>query len=203
MQDPGSITAAIMALGNQDVAVAEQLWDRFFDRLCQFVERRIAKRHRRLIDPDEVASTAFLALIDGIKANRFERVRNRDELWQMLTLIAARDASNARRRFDQAKRGGGKVVSESAFGPAGINNVADYLGRTPSAEMLAQFQELSQNLLQGLPDDRTRQVAMLRMAGFSTAEIAEKLDCAERTVERKLKTIRETWNRVNGDEDGK
>jgi RNA polymerase sigma factor (sigma-70 family) len=197
MHEPGSITAAIQALGHQDVTVAERLWDRFFERLCRFVERRIAKRHLRLIDPDEVASNAFLALIDGIKAKRFERVRNRDELWQMLMLIAARDASNARRRIGQAKRGGGKVVTESAFGPAGINNVIDYIGRDPGPEMLAQLQELSQKLLQGLPDDRTRQVALLRMAGYSTAEIAEELACVERTVERKLKIIRDTWNRVN------
>jgi DNA-directed RNA polymerase specialized sigma24 family protein len=36
-------------------------------------------------------------------------------------------------------------------------------------------------------------VAVWKMEGYSNAEIAAKLPCVERTVERKLKLIRSLW----------
>ena len=44
--------------------------------------------------------------------------------------------------------------------------------------------------LGGLRDGSFRQVAVMRMEGYSNAEIAAKLDYSERTVERRLKIIR-------------
>jgi DNA-directed RNA polymerase specialized sigma24 family protein len=178
------------------------IWDHFFRRLCAFAETKIYKRHRRLISADEIASNAFLALVDGIREKRFEKVRNRDELWKMLTLIAARKAVNLRKRHDRAKRGNGQIKGGSVFGAAGINSVADFLQRDLAPDVGAQILDLSQQLLKRLPTDELRNVALWRMAGYSNVEIAEKLGCVERTVERKLNLIRAVWGKlIDSDDD--
>lgn len=197
--NPGSITNAIVALENHDPEAAEAarlIWDRFFQRLCSFAETKVYKRHRRLISADEIASNAFLALVDGVRAKRFQKVRNRDELWQMLTLIAARKAVNLRKAHDRSKRGKGRVKGGSVFGPIGINGVVDFLQRDMAPDVGALIRDLSQQLLQRLPTDELRSVALWRMAGFSNAEIAEKLGCVERTIERKLNLIRGVWGKL-------
>ena len=43
-------------------------------------------------------------------------------------------------------------------------------------------------------DDELQTVARLKLEGHTNAEIAEKLDVVERTVERKLKRIRNRWS---------
>lgn len=160
------------------------------------MKSKIYDRHRRLISPDEIASNAFLALFTGLHENRFNKVRNRDELWQMLTLIAARDAINEQEKIQAQKRGGGKICDSSAFGPQGIGNVQDYVQRDPPPEVFVELEELSQRLLRNLPSDEIRNVAIWRMAGYSNVEIAEKLGKTERTVERKLNLIRKIWSKL-------
>ena len=195
-ESAGSITNAITALGNYDPQAAQLIWDRFFQRLCAYAETLVYKRHRRLLTSDEIAASAFMALVEGVREKRFEKVRNRDELWQMLSLIAARKAINFQKQLDRAKRGNGQVKGDSAFGTMGINGVVDFIQRDLAPETGAQIQELSQQFLQRLPNDELRNVALWRMAGYSNAEIAEKAGCVVRTIERKLNLIRKIWTEL-------
>jgi tRNA C32,U32 (ribose-2'-O)-methylase TrmJ len=47
-----------------------------------------------------------------------------------------------------------------------------------------------------LGEESLRQVAVHALEGFSTEEIAAKLGCTRRTVERKLERIRDKWTRL-------
>jgi len=49
--------------------------------------------------------------------------------------------------------------------------------------------------LDGLPA-RLRKVALLRMEGLGNMEIASKLNVTTRTVDRLLKTIKESWTKT-------
>ena len=53
--------------------------------------------------------------------------------------------------------------------------------------------EESTRLLEALGDESLRQVALWRMEGYTTDEIAERLGCARRTVARRLELIRTLW----------
>jgi len=49
------------------------------------------------------------------------------------------------------------------------------------------------NLLQKLDDPRLRDLALAKMEGYSNQEIADRMDCSLRTVERRLRLIRKEW----------
>jgi DNA-directed RNA polymerase specialized sigma24 family protein len=53
------------------------------------------------------------------------------------------------------------------------------------------------NLLERLGDETLRQVALRRMEGYTTDEIADQLDCARRTVSRRLDLIRKIWSETD------
>jgi DNA-directed RNA polymerase specialized sigma24 family protein len=57
--------------------------------------------------------------------------------------------------------------------------------------------EECQRLLDALADEEARAVALFKMEGYTNEEIAQKLDCAPRTVERKLNLIRQLWEKEN------
>ena len=54
--------------------------------------------------------------------------------------------------------------------------------------------------LGGLRDGSFRQVAVMRMEGYSNAEIAGHLGTTLRGVERKLAAIRKRWQEQDGDQ---
>ncbi|MDP7204517.1 MAG: ECF-type sigma factor, partial [Pirellulaceae bacterium] len=76
----------------------------------------------------------------------------------------------------------------------GMENMA--AGENMAGDYIAEMQESLELLLGLLPDDEHRVIANMRMEGHSNQEIAEKLGCTERTVERRLKRIRDTWEQA-------
>jgi DNA-directed RNA polymerase specialized sigma24 family protein len=78
---------------------------------------------------------------------------------------------------------------------AGLEQV---VGNEPTPEFAAQFAEEYEGRLQRLNSPQLRSVAVWKMEGYSNAEIAQKLGCVERSVERKLRLIRDRWAREVG-----
>ena len=73
---------------------------------------------------------------------------------------------------------------------AGINQI---IGSEPTAEFTAELSEEAERLLSVLSDESMRELALLKMEGYENREIAEKLQCGLRTVERRTKLIRSIW----------
>jgi DNA-directed RNA polymerase specialized sigma24 family protein len=54
--------------------------------------------------------------------------------------------------------------------------------------------------LDRLDNEMLRTVALRKLEGYRNSEIAAQLDCATRTVERKLRRIRALWSQEAPDE---
>lgn len=191
----GSISQAIAQLSADDQSAAQMIWDRFFSRLCNYARSRIYKRMQPLVDPEEVASSAFFALWDGLQNSRFERLRDRDDLWRLLTVLAAHLTSDAHRHYDAIKRGGGKVMSGEALGPTGLDGIMSFLNSEVDPAQEAEFENTLEALVSRL-DPIASQVVLLRLGGHSYEEIAERLGIAETTVGRKMDRIRSSWRKM-------
>lgn len=200
-EDHGSISRAISQTGEMDERSAQLLWNRFFERLCRFADRKIYDRHRRMLDPEEIAGSAMFALMDGLKKGNFHKVKDRDQLWQMLVTITGRKAINKAKHLDRDKRGGKLTRGESALGGVGLANLEQYIDECDDPAKFVEIEMTCHELLLSLPDDVYREIALMRLAGFSNQEIANKLGCSTRTIDRKLIAIREVWNEAEQNSD--
>ena len=101
--------------------------------------------------------------------------------------------AQARRRL-RVKRGGGSVRTAADVANPGPDDeddiVARAIGSEPTPEFAATVADEYRRLLERLDDDALRQVAVLRMEGNTSDEIAGRLGCARRTVARQLALIR-------------
>jgi DNA-directed RNA polymerase specialized sigma24 family protein len=204
MSSPGSVTQWIGQLKAGDQNAAQKLWEGYFQRMVGLARKKLQGTPRRAADEEDVALSAFDSFCRGAEQGRFSRLEDRHDLWQLLFLLTARKAFDLRQHESRKKRGGGEVRGESALMPqrgpgdlAGTREPAlnHVIGQEPSPELAALMAEQCQRLLTGLGDRQLRQVALWKMEGFTTEEIAAKLDCAPRTIERKLQVIRNLWSR--------
>ncbi len=188
--DPGgSVTQFFGQLRAGDPGAAEQLWARFFPRLVALARAALAGRPQRAADADDAAQSAFASFCLRVQAGEF-RVADRADLWNLLGVITTRKARKQVRREAAEKRGGGHVLTEAALthpdgAPLPLDEVA--VAR-PADEFDIHCEELLGQL-----DPELREIALLRLLGFRNREIADRLACTERKVERKLNLIRLAW----------
>ena len=199
LQPDGSVTHWLGALKGGDAAAAQRLWERYFDRLVRLARAKLGAMPRGAADEEDVALSAFHSFCQGAARGRFPRLDDRDNLWRLLVTITARKALDQVRRQARQKRGGGRVLVGSA--QAGGEDDADGAGleqvegREPTPQFAAMVADECRRLLAALDDETLRQVALLRMEGYSDEEIAARVDCSLRTVSRKLALIRKAWLR--------
>jgi RNA polymerase sigma factor (sigma-70 family) len=187
-----SVTTWIGMLRQGDGAAAQQLWQRYFGRLVEFARGKLQGTSRRAADEEDVALSAFHSFC--VAADRFPRLSNRQDLWQVLVMLTARKAFQERRRQRSQKRGG--QASEPGLRcptPAADEELDEIVGTEPTPDFAVLVAEQFHTLLQALPDDDLRLIARLRLEEYTNAEIAARLQCSERTVERKLALIRGFW----------
>ena len=187
----GSVTFWIEGLKAGDAAAVEQLWHRYFETLVRLARAALRGSPRRVEDEEDAALSAFDSFCAAAAEGRFPRLEDRDGLWRILVTITRRKALDQVERQGRQKRGGGDAV------PGTAQHDDDHLDRITGAEPTPEFAALvadeCRRLLVSLADERQRQIAVLRMEGYTNQEIAQRLGCGLRSVVRKLDLIRKTW----------
>jgi DNA-directed RNA polymerase specialized sigma24 family protein len=182
MSAPGSITELLRRLAAGDAEAAQRLWALYFPRLLGLAQRRLAGHAPAADDAEGVALSALASFFLGAGRGGFPALHDRDALWGLLTVITARKALDLVARQGRQKRGGGR---------APVAQDLDQLAapqRPPDLE--AELAEECQRLIERLGDERLRSVAVWKLEGQTDAEIAQRLGCSIRTVERKVRLIR-------------
>lgn len=198
-RDGSDVTIWIRSLETGDAEAAEQLWAYCFPRLLSYSRGKLPAGLRRVLDEEDVALSAFKSFCFGAAKGSLGQIQGRDELWKLLYCITARKATGEIRRETRQKRGGGKVSGESVFITADGGEVSSGLQNFPSAEPtpaeLFEFTNQCEKLFDILDDDVLRAIAILRVEGYAVEEIASRVGCARRSVERRLNLIRTIWTR--------
>jgi RNA polymerase sigma factor (sigma-70 family) len=192
MSFEGSVTRWLGALQEGDPAAAQQLWERYFQRLMGLARKKLQGAPRRAADEEDVALSAFDSFCRRAEQGRFPQLADRDSLWRLLVTITARKAAHQVRDEGRQKRGGGVERVTDTDAESVLEQV---LSREPSPEFAAELMEEYQRLLQRLGHQELETVALLRMEGYTVEEIAGRLGCAPRSVKRKLALIRTIWEK--------
>jgi RNA polymerase sigma factor (sigma-70 family) len=188
-------------LAGGDPQAAQRLWDEYSHKLVAFARRKLADAPRRAADEEDVALSAMASFCRALGDGRFPGIAAPADLSKLLLTITARKVCAQYRRDHALKRGGGLVRGESALDvrdEAGdpLRGIDVVLGREPTPELAASFAEQCRRMFDDLGEESLRRVALFAIQGYSPAEIAEKMGCVRRTVERKLERIREKWSRA-------
>lgn len=194
----GSVSRLIDGLNAGRESSFDQLWTNYFQRLVHVARLKLGGISRRAADEEDVALSAFASFCRGVDAGQFPHLDDADGLWRLLITITARKAAHWVRDEHRQVRDVRRIVDSSshknqASGDTPIDMLID---QEPTPEFAVQFMEECELRLAQLADDDLRNIALLRLEGFSNDEIAQKLSCAPRTVKRRLQLIRTTWSQA-------
>jgi DNA-directed RNA polymerase specialized sigma24 family protein len=190
MTDKNGVSIYFDGLRDGDSVAINAIWEQYFPRLVRYANQRFKDIPQGPFDKEDAALNALHSFFQGMKDDKFSKVDDRHDLWKLLATITARKVSHWRRYAGRIKRGGGEGGVRTINSGPMIENVKEE-SLTPDEEV--QCQESVDELLDSLGDESLREVALMKMHGYTNAEISEQIDRCERAVERKLAKIREIW----------
>jgi DNA-directed RNA polymerase specialized sigma24 family protein len=195
MPGDNSVSRWLDGLREGNDADIERLWDRYFQRLVRLASARLPGHARRVTDEEDVALSAFHSFCDRVVRGQFPQMADRDDLWRVLVTITIRKVASTVRHQTRQKRGGGMVPAQSpGFDGDSIDaSMARLLSDEPTPEVAAQLAEDYERLLAKLEDPALKAVALRKLEGHTTEEIAAELGISGRSISRKLILIRLLW----------
>ncbi len=184
----GSITRLIPGIHEGDACAIDELWQRYVSRVEGVVRPVVRGLAPGAGNEQDVAQSAFRAFFDAAANNDDVQLESRDELWRLLVTISRRKATD-RVRHELRDRRGGEAKRKSE----GLEHVT---AESASPSEITELQDLLDHLmltLEAAGDDKLRTIAVMRLEGLSTQEIAAQLGCTQRTIQRKLHILERLW----------
>jgi len=194
----GSITRCIELLRQGDPVAAQVIWDRYFPQLVRLARQQLTSASRGMADEEDVALSALNCFCRAAREGRYPDLADRDGLWRLLLRITTRRAWDLTRHEGRQRRGGRPGSGDQAArrpladGPF----VDQLLDDAPTPEFAALMAEQCRFLLERLDDAGLQSLALAKMEGATNDEIAVRNACSVRTVERRLRLIRDIWRDV-------
>jgi RNA polymerase sigma factor (sigma-70 family) len=194
----GSVTRLIQLLRSDDAAerdlAARLIWTRYFRDLLELARHNLNKRIRRREDEEDVLQSMYKSFCLRQQRGEFD-LASRDALWKLLVTITLRKARNAAKKQMREKRDVGReqTISGQDDGESGQWVLEQMDSSGPSPTEAALLNEALERRLEALDDAQLTEIALWRLEGYTNREIADRLDCTERSVERRMERIRSRW----------
>jgi RNA polymerase sigma factor (sigma-70 family) len=179
--DAESVTRLIRAAQEDQASAVGPLLAVYFDRLVRLARKRLEGLPGMANYDEDLALRSFYSVYRRFRdPDRPLRLAGRDDLWRLLATRTICRAIDLIRRHRP-----GEVPGE--------HDLEHLLAREPTPEEAAATADECRRLLDLLQDPELRQIALWKVEGHTNEEIAARLDCVPRTVERKVGRIRLLW----------
>jgi RNA polymerase sigma-70 factor (ECF subfamily) len=160
---------------------ASRLYERYAHRLRSLVRAHSTAALGTRCDAEDIVQSVFRRFFQRASQGNYE-VPESDELWNLFLVIALNRLRAEEAYHRAAKRDVRLTVAETRRG-----SLLDNLEQPDPAA--AYLDVVITEALDHLPEQH-REVVQLRVEGYEVAEIAAKLGCGKRTVERALQEAR-------------
>jgi RNA polymerase sigma factor (sigma-70 family) len=176
-----SITRLIRAVQDGNSSAVRPLLSAYFGRLVRLAHKRLRNLPGLSSYDEDLALRSFQSVCQRLRdPARALDLAGRDDLWRLLARRTISRAIDLIRRHRPAK-----ALRD--------DDLAQLLNREPTPDEAAELADECRRLLDALDDPELRQIALWKVEGYTHEEIAARLDCVPRTVERKVSRIRLIW----------
>ncbi len=169
--------------GNQEAA--QQLFSRYLEKLVALARQRISQRLASRVDPEDVVQSVFRTFFQRAKQGQFT-IEHEDDLCKLLVRITLHKTLRQVEFHRAAKR---NPSLETGQADESQERLLELLDDEPTPETANIFLDQLEHFLAQLKPQE-RQILELRMQGYSTEEIAQKLGTYDRRIRRIMERVR-------------
>ncbi len=174
-----------------DDDASRELFDRFARQLIAMARQRFDGRVRHKVDPEDVVQSAYKSFFYRY-ADANTQIGGWNSLWSLLTIITVRKCAERIAYHRAQRRNAAREISTSS---AEHPSAVEIFSREPTPAEATELSETVERLFADL-DDHERPVLELSLQGYSTREISEQLQRAERTVRLLRERVRKRLVRM-------
>lgn len=169
-------------LARGDATAVDPIYARFAHRLVALARSRLSSQVQQRVDADDVTQSVFRSFFRRHRVAPYE-LDSWDSIWALLAQITVRKC-HRENQFHRAQCR--DVCRERSLAAKEDAQLARQIGhREPDPQEVLMFQELLGQLLQRVPEEK-REWLVLRLQGYSVAEISQQCGRTERSVYRLL-----------------
>jgi RNA polymerase sigma factor (sigma-70 family) len=187
-----SVTEWVLA-ETQGFDASRKLWERYLSEVVRACEARLTPNQRRSISAEDLAQEVFRDFFLGLRSQGFKRLRDREDVRQILAMLVERISIDQWRRHAAVHAGSGEVrlfsELESACAIESGHSFDNLVARPTAPSDEAELRQLLLTLVPDLTDPEMQDIACDRIMGFSIEEIARERSLTEHRVSRKLRFL--------------
>lgn len=174
------------------VAGNDQVVREFVERYGPSLERIAAGRMtpglKRRVGPDDILQSVCRTFVRRARAGEFT-LPDSEQLWRLLCAITLTKVRQHARFHFTPKRNLAHEEDIALVAGRGAAAGREPVDPSPTPEEAAEFADGLGHLVDSLGAEEG-QIVRLKLEGYSHAEIADQLGCAERTIGRLLKNVK-------------
>lgn len=165
-------------------SAARELFDKYCERLMKLAQRRIGQRMTARVDPEDVIQSAFRTFFVHVRNDDFT-FQNEDDLFKLLVRLTVNKTLRQIAYHRAAKR---NPELEAAQASDAQDMMQQLCGHEPTPDVEVALLDEFERFM-GLLPPMDREVLGLKLQGYTTVEIAEKLGSYDRKIRRILERI--------------
>lgn len=176
---------ALIELWRQgDESAARQIVDAYIDRLVALARQRISQRLASRVDPEDIVQSVFRTFFCRLKQGHFV-FAEQDDLCKLLVRITLHKTLRQVAFHKAAKRDPGQETEQGDH----RERLLALFDQGPTPEDSAAFLDQLEHLL-GQLHPQEREILELRLQGYTTKEITQKLGLLDRKIRRVIEHVR-------------
>ncbi len=168
-----------------------QLCNEFVPKLAKIICRIIPKKHQWIVSPDGIANESLNEALRFLDTSGIDQYWNRVQFLDLCLRIASNNAIDDLRSLKRTKRSGDSPNDVTTVSlTLELANVLASRNRESDPGTAVAYRDLLKEFMRKLPDDRCREIMLMKIQGDSAIDIAASLGITKRAVNRKIETAR-------------
>jgi RNA polymerase sigma factor (sigma-70 family) len=176
-----------------DQAACQDFWQQYGPLIEGVAQQHVSSKLRRRVGPESIVLSVCRTFFRRAQHGDFQ-FADEEAAWRLLCVITVTKIREKARYHARKKRGLEREVSLAGEGDE-AQQPFKLASNEPPPDVIAEFNDQLAYLLQTLPEEE-QQVLELRLQQCTQDEIAQRLQCSERTVRRMIKRIHVHFSHV-------
>jgi DNA-directed RNA polymerase specialized sigma24 family protein len=196
----GSVSGWIELIRLGNTVAIEPLLERYFQRLVSFSDRKLRSGIRTSDDGEDIALQVIESVFRKIGRGSYPKLSDRNDLWLVLMVAAQRRVIDKQRKVLRWERHFAPVRTLTDLMEVLNDDLGEYLSKDDGQRRACEMIDLWDHMLSKLKDPSHREIAMLKLDGYSNRDIAIELKMTPKRVDRAVESILERWRSILDDE---